>query len=442
MSVTDPEPARPIQPPGRSVEISKLLAAVTKCDDDEAEKFQARDWSGISKAVMSPGLAETLHTLSERIFYGHFSLLQAGVWNPAIAPDFLTGLREAGLGIGSTLDRVKDTLTGVWNEQANTGPAWIVAPIAGCESFGELLSIKSRPSFETLFPNWGEEFRAAAIAPFDDWRVNPSPWLGSLEESIRSLIENLRNSIIPGPGTLAGDLFAVTSRRDEADRRDAAYRLADRMGPGLRKPGVSRAARELAQVRQMSVRQVIRDELATAVVLAGSDSNRPQKIRFGTEWLVDDDGHQLVIAPDELPMEFCARWLFQRARAICVAGLLGTSAPGEDLSPLLEEDANDLAMALQIRRDYSEQITARLGALSEKQRAVYILSLVGVTSRNIAVQLDMSPVAVRQRLMEARRKLRAEGGNKVGLQGRDRSQERRGVGQHASVPDHLGRQAG
>jgi DNA-binding CsgD family transcriptional regulator len=132
----------------------------------------------------------------------------------------------------------------------------------------------------------------------------------------------------PPPGTLLGDLLIVQWERSyDAQKVAALDRLVSRIG--WRPRGAVRAALNLqAQIQSRPIALVVRNELRAGLLLALAEQDRPQRHRFGRQWVADEDGRVEEFVPTDLPLDLFWRWLKDETCKAATAALLGLPYPG------------------------------------------------------------------------------------------------------------------
>ena len=124
-------------------------------------------------------------------------------------------------------------------------------------------------------------------------------------------------------------LFPRPERTSDADREAATWRLADGLARGWRvhDPAARRALRALPPGDARA--QAKRDAAVRGLLLALADGDRPQRVRLGARWVVDDAGRPQLIAPSELTLWAYLQWLRGAAIRAAEAVLADRPWPAE-----------------------------------------------------------------------------------------------------------------
>ncbi len=113
--------------------------------------------------------------------------------------------------------------------------------------------------------------------------------------------------------SLLDDIQAIFSQETLPDRRFTPHLIAQinprRLGPVARR-ALYEAALVQGQGKAVLVRQLLAPE---GRLLASGESDLPQTIRFGRQWIKNQDGRVVTLLPDALPFRWYIRWLIQRA---------------------------------------------------------------------------------------------------------------------------------
>lgn len=141
-----------------------------------------------------------------------------------------------------------------------------------------------------------------------------------------------------GPGTLSGDLYLVRTKGDSA----ALERLAHRLRWAPRDPRAREAMR--ARVAEMGREQAHLTTFGPALLLAVARMQEPQRMRFGRDYLVTDNGQPVMMVPMHLPMPWFWRWLRKETINAIEADLLCLPYPADPDACDLPADGVDLSL--------------------------------------------------------------------------------------------------
>ncbi|MDP9365361.1 MAG: hypothetical protein M3Q10_14240 [Chloroflexota bacterium] len=229
------------------------------------------------------------------------------------------------------------------------------------------------------------------------------------------------------PGTADGDLYILESPNAHPAAREAALqRLVERI-PWLPRNWEVRAnLGERARVDGVSVRTVMDQELRAAVVLVLGTTGRPQRHRFGRNWLKDDGGRTVEVAPDDLEWELFWAWFRAEVIEAAEAAVLDRPFPaagdvldrrGRDGRPLRArlddcgqpaDPTDDPLLVLldgERRAEEDGRMLAALSAASPRQRQLLALIGTGASEAEAARRLGMAPATARHHLHRLRQKL-------------------------------------
>lgn len=82
-----------------------------------------------------------------------------------------------------------------------------------------------------------------------------------------------------------------------------------------------------ARQHQRADTEVRHDALVAGMDLALARQHEAQPVRFGPQWVVDDDGQKMPVVPNNLAPDYYRRWLAQEAREAAEAHLRGLPYP-------------------------------------------------------------------------------------------------------------------
>ena len=240
------------------------------------------------------------------------------------------------------------------------------------------------------------------------------------------------------PGTLHGDLLVLLLPAPDPHLMEEAVRnLADQIPWRIRNPQVWQAIVTRAREEQTSVRSVKHRELCAAILLVLESRDVPQTLRFGRNWLTDDDGRKTALPPHELATRWFWQWLCNRAIAMAEAAVLERPFPatedvldrprrngrpesvilldagwertdgGEALALLLVDESDPLTVL--IAQHEHDEDAARLRAVLEvatpRQRQLLALIGAGHSEAAAARQLGLAPSTARVQLLHLRQKV-------------------------------------
>ncbi len=227
------------------------------------------------------------------------------------------------------------------------------------------------------------------------------------------------------PGTPDADLHLLLHDEGEPEERLAALeRMVDRVRWAPRS-GVKRALWARARHDEVSPAEIKRRELRAAVFLVLGDVEAPQYHRFGTRWLVGQDGRRHLVRPyHDLDLDLFWEWFFDEVVKAAEAALLERPYPatGDRLEPNKDaagrivaiegsrviDPAGDPLLLLLEREQQSEDAARLLGALqaaSPRQRELLALIGAGDSPTEAGRRLGMAPGTARAQLHRLRQKL-------------------------------------
>jgi DNA-binding CsgD family transcriptional regulator len=240
------------------------------------------------------------------------------------------------------------------------------------------------------------------------------------------------------PGTLHGDLLVLlVPAADPLLMEEAVRDPAKRIPWRIRNPQVRQAIVTRAREEQTSVPSIMHRELWAAVLLVLETRDVPQTLRFGHNWVTDDDGCKTALPPHELATRWFWQWLCNKAIAMAEAAVLErpfpasqdvldrsrrNGQPGSVISLDAERERTDGAEALDLLLvDESDPLTtligkheqdedaARLRAVLEvaspRQRELLALIGAGLSEAAAARQLGMATATARVQLHRLRQKV-------------------------------------
>lgn len=312
----------------------------------------------------------------------------------------------AGSTVQAALDRSSSTLTAINGlADAGLGSGRIVADMAAAlqpTSFNTLRSLGF--AFHGSLLDWTRQ-----LARIDSFLSELTRSL-KVADAVIAKIGKLPFPTFPA-GTDEGDLERLQSHRlDDAERYAAAQRMAARIpwNTGLR-PGVDEALVARARADQRPVRDVIRDELATAIYLATGNMQTPQYMRFGPQWMTNKAGKKMAIAPDDLPIDLFYRWLRIEAIRIAEASLLET--PEDEMPAGFFEEVPELIgpeldpLHIVIAGELDPSLLRVLELASPRQRELIALLWEGLSRDDAARTLGIARSTVDAQLYRLRQKL-------------------------------------
>lgn len=168
--------------------------------------------------------------------------------------------------------------------------------------------------------------------------------LATLQRRVGEIIAaGFRRPIADEFGEAAADVFSLRALLREGSNVDHLNAHLDVLAKGLatrwRPYGQAAriALRDRALANDQSVDEEKVDLARVGLLLAATDLDRPQTIRLGTRWVVDDAGRQVEIPPSELMFGWAIRWYASAAKAAMSATLL------DEPWPRPAEDGDSLA---------------------------------------------------------------------------------------------------
>jgi hypothetical protein len=208
------------------------------------------------------------------------------------------------------------------------------------------------------------------------------------------------------------DIQALFSQETHPDQRFTPH-LTAQIHSGRLGPGARRALRELASVRGQGEEVLLRQSLAPeGLLLASGESDLPQRIHFGKQWIKNQTGQVVQVPPDALPFQWYVRWLTLRAHRHIENILLERALSGEGVDPL-KADYETLDALLAPRRKMKKPppdglfvpgpetllaaqtlMTALDGAASPRERQLLALLLDGASRQDAAAQLGITRATV------------------------------------------------
>ena len=147
------------------------------------------------------------------------------------------------------------------------------------------------------------------------------------EVDIRQWLPAIHFPPPPEPGTIMGDLLIVQWDATSEDDRVAAL---DRLISAIpwRATRDARLALDFrAACERRPAKLVKRDALRAGLLLALDGQDQPQKHRYGTSWVTDENGRQVEFIPSELPLEGFWEWLQDETPKAAEACLLHQPYP-------------------------------------------------------------------------------------------------------------------
>jgi hypothetical protein len=156
---------------------------------------------------------------------------------------------------------------------------------------------------------------------------------------------------------------------------------------------------------------VLRDWLAPeGLLLASGESDLPQRIRFGKQWVKDQHGKVIKLRPDVLPFHCFVRWHIQRAHHHVEGILLDRALVRQRLDPLeTNYEGLDAVMAQNMTKPpmdgffipgpeallEAQTLIAALGRVaSPRERELLFLLLDGASPQEAAAQLGIKRATV------------------------------------------------
>ncbi len=233
------------------------------------------------------------------------------------------------------------------------------------------------------------------------------------------------------PGSFDGDFLLLDDPHvDESVRLAALDRMADRYRWVQGRERVKTALVRRARERGMQPSALLRDELRAALLLVLSTSGQPQTIRFGSEWVTDEHGKIVPVAPEKLEVDWYYRWfgisvaraversLLERPDRVPTLEVRGVERFERRLAPLPEGFAEDRPsppvddpLVLLVERDEQDEVRKRLAACLDvatpKQRQILVLLARDLSYRQVAQELGVTEGAVRAQLTLLRKRLKA-----------------------------------
>ncbi len=244
------------------------------------------------------------------------------------------------------------------------------------------------------------------------------PLLRMTTEAIESVLEATMAPVkrlfddLFGPGTLDGDLYLVRTKADPA----ALERLARRLRWAPRDPRAQEAMR--ARVAEMGREQAHLTTFGPAMLLAVARMQEPQRIRFGREYLVGDDGQPVMMAPMHLPMPWFWRWLRKETINAMEADLLErpylAESEGEEVSDIDPEqlateapDPEEALLLAEVAAERERILTSLVERCTPAERRLLAALLDGAPSLAEAARtLGILPATARVQHSNIRRKAR------------------------------------
>lgn len=227
------------------------------------------------------------------------------------------------------------------------------------------------------------------------------------------------------PGTPDADLHLLLHDEGEPEERLAALeRMVDRV-PWAPRGAAKRALWARSRHEEVSPVEIKRRELRAAVFLVLGDVEAPQYHRFGTRWLVGQDGRRHLVRPyHDLDLDLLWEWFFDEVVKAAEAALLERPYPatGDPLEPdkdapgrivaidgnrVIDPAGDPLLLLLEHERQ-SEDAARLLGALraaSPRQRELLALIGAGDSPTEAGRRLGMAPGTARAQLHRLRQKL-------------------------------------
>jgi Bacterial regulatory proteins, luxR family len=200
--------------------------------------------------------------------------------------------------------------------------------------------------------------------------------------------------------------------------------LIEQVHMGRVKPSAGRVLRDLAVEQSQGEGVLLRGWLAPeGLLLASGESDLPQRIRFGKQWVKDQHGKLLELRPDALPFHWFVRWHIQRAHRHVEGILLDRALVRQGLDPLeTNYEGFDDVMAQNIKKPPMEgffipspearleaqTLIAALGRVaSPRERELLFLLLGGASPQEAAEQLGIKQATVDVLSHRLKRKLHA-----------------------------------
>jgi hypothetical protein len=195
---------------------------------------------------------------------------------------------------------------------------------------------------------------------------------------------------------------------------------------GRVKPSAGSVLRDLALERRQGKEVLLSHWLAPeGLLLASGESDLPQRIRFGKQWVKDQQGKVVELRPDVLPFQWFVRWHIQRTHRHLEDILLDRALGGKWSDPL-ETDYKRLddVMAKRMKmkkplpdgffipspeaRLAAQTLIAALGSVATlRERELLRLLLAGASREEAAARLGMSRKTVDVHCSNLRQKWRA-----------------------------------
>jgi hypothetical protein len=193
---------------------------------------------------------------------------------------------------------------------------------------------------------------------------------------------------------------------------------------GRVKPSAGRVLRDLAVEQIQGEEVLLRHWLAPeGLLLASGESDLPQRIRFGKQWVKDQHGKVITLRPDVLPFHAFVRWHIQRAHRHLEGILLDRALVRPGLDPLeTYYKGLDDVMAQNMRKPPMEgffipspearleaqTLIAALGSVATpRERELLSLLDTGASREEAAALLGMSRKTVDVHCSNLRQKWRA-----------------------------------
>ena len=232
------------------------------------------------------------------------------------------------------------------------------------------------------------------------------------------------------PGTLHGDLMIVRygdprkqGREQDIARPAALERLFQRLHwrpfNELAKEALKRRMRENGQREYFNT-------FASALCAALAKDDTPQYIRLGKDWLTDERGRKVKIAPTQLPWQIYWRWLRKETINEMEQDLLG-ELPDPQVVAFgdrdEEEDSGDVVvdwetlrapdpdpeealLEQELEREHQEQLARILAICSPRERELLEYALESPTLADAAVKMGISHSTARAMVDRIRKKVK------------------------------------
>jgi DNA-binding CsgD family transcriptional regulator len=263
---------------------------------------------------------------------------------------------------------------------------------------------------EQLTAALAEARRLLADVPPDVWRAahDAGRWLARDGERLPRALELARVArVLLDPGA------------DAKAKAQAAAFLTHDLPPRFRRPSAWRAwkvvGRQMAATWECSLDEALLRLLALSIERAADEAHKPQAVRLGKRWVTDARGRKRAVVPrDDLDLPDLLAWLTSIAyrHAADVAGTeprgprggRGVEVLPVDAMEQIEAAARSGAAALAARRAAPATRLLTSGQrLSPQQERVVRLRAEGLSTREIATELECSEATVRVHLSHAAR---------------------------------------